>query len=188
MSPRRNLDSPNPSLASECAPPPRTGGGHTRLRSRDWTLEESQFRRLEKKLSTLLHILTPICSIACLPSKTVLPRMFCCYTGSSVFITLYWTRPWRIYVGRYSESIQFLIQTNIESWSASLLSRVAQRWKSQRIIVHWLGYRFPLDFQITTLLFFFLEIPNIWQKSRDFWFADFFLEIFKIHRLAWIAR
>ncbi len=27
MSPRRNWDSPNPSLASECAPPPRTGGG-----------------------------------------------------------------------------------------------------------------------------------------------------------------
>ncbi len=25
----------------------------------------------------------------------------------------------------------------------------------------------------------FLEITNIWQKSRDFWFADFFLEIFK---------
>jgi hypothetical protein len=36
MSPRRNWDSPNPSLASECAPPPRTGrgGGHSRLRVR----------------------------------------------------------------------------------------------------------------------------------------------------------
>ncbi len=32
----------------------------------------------------------------------------------------------------------------------------------------------------------FLEITNIWQKSRDFWFADFILEIFKIHRLLWI--
>ncbi len=31
MSPRRNWDSPNPSLASECAPPPKTWGGHTRL-------------------------------------------------------------------------------------------------------------------------------------------------------------
>ncbi len=28
MSPRRNWDSPNPSLAGECAPPPRTGGVH----------------------------------------------------------------------------------------------------------------------------------------------------------------
>jgi hypothetical protein len=37
MSPRRNWDSPNPSLASECAPPTRTGGwGHTRLRVRGW--------------------------------------------------------------------------------------------------------------------------------------------------------
>jgi hypothetical protein len=25
---------------------------------------------------------------------------------------------------------------------------------------------------------FFLEITNIWQKFRDFWFADFFPEIF----------
>jgi hypothetical protein len=27
---------------------------------------------------------------------------------------------------------------------------------------------------------FFLEITNIWQKFRDFWFADFFLDIFKM--------
>jgi hypothetical protein len=26
---------------------------------------------------------------------------------------------------------------------------------------------------------FFLEIINIWQKSRDFWLGDFFLEILK---------
>ena len=32
MSPRRNWDSPTPSLASECAPPPGTKGGwHIRL-------------------------------------------------------------------------------------------------------------------------------------------------------------
>jgi hypothetical protein len=38
MSPRRNWGSPNPSITSECSPPPRTGGGggHTRLRVRDW--------------------------------------------------------------------------------------------------------------------------------------------------------
>jgi hypothetical protein len=34
MSPRRNWDSPNPSLAGECAPPPSTGD--TRLRVRGW--------------------------------------------------------------------------------------------------------------------------------------------------------
>ena len=33
---------------------------------------------------------------------------------------------------------------------------------------------------------FFLEITNIWQKSRDFWFVDFLLETFKIHCLVWI--
>jgi hypothetical protein len=33
---------------------------------------------------------------------------------------------------------------------------------------------------------FFLEITNIWQKSRDFWFVDFLLETFKIHCLLWI--
>ncbi len=50
MSPRRNWDSPYPSLASECAPPARTGGA---LSPEGDGLGESQFRRLEKKLSTL---------------------------------------------------------------------------------------------------------------------------------------
>ncbi len=38
MPPRRNWDSPKPSLNSDCAPPPGTkgGGGHTRLRVRGW--------------------------------------------------------------------------------------------------------------------------------------------------------
>jgi hypothetical protein len=36
MSPRRNWDSPNPSLASVWSAPPRTGGRHTRLRVRGW--------------------------------------------------------------------------------------------------------------------------------------------------------
>jgi hypothetical protein len=35
---------------------------------------------------------------------------------------------------------------------------------------------------------FFLEITNIRLKSQDFWFADLFLEIFKIHRLVWISQ
>ncbi len=50
MSPRRNWDSPDPSPASECAlpPPDQRVGENTRLR-----LWGSQFRRLEKKLSTL---------------------------------------------------------------------------------------------------------------------------------------
>jgi hypothetical protein len=34
--------------------------------------------------------------------------------------------------------------------------------------------------------FFLLENTKIWEKSQDFWFADFFLEILKIHRLVWI--
>ncbi len=36
--------------------------------------------------------------------------------------------------------------------------------------------------------FSFLEITNIRQKSQDFWFADLFLEIFKIYRLVWISQ
>ncbi len=38
MSPRRNWDSPTPSLASECAPPRNLKGGgvHTHLRVRGW--------------------------------------------------------------------------------------------------------------------------------------------------------
>ncbi len=42
--PRRNWDSPNPFLTSECSPPPRNRGrGHTSLRVGGWG--ESQFRR-----------------------------------------------------------------------------------------------------------------------------------------------
>jgi hypothetical protein len=33
---------------------------------------------------------------------------------------------------------------------------------------------------------FFLEITKICQRPKDFWFAEFFLEILKIHRLVWI--
>ncbi len=29
-------------------------------------------------------------------------------------------------------------------------------------------------------------MTSIWQKSRDFWFANFFLEIFQIYRMVWI--
>ncbi len=47
-----NWDSPIPSLASECAPPPRTKGGVGTLAC-GWGVGESQFRRLEKKLNTL---------------------------------------------------------------------------------------------------------------------------------------
>jgi hypothetical protein len=50
-SPRRNWDSPTPSLSSECAPPPGTKGGDHLPAGEG--LGESQFRRLEKKLSTL---------------------------------------------------------------------------------------------------------------------------------------
>jgi hypothetical protein len=52
MSPRRNWDSPNPSLASECAPPPEPKGGGAHSPAGEG-LGEPQFRRLEKKLSTL---------------------------------------------------------------------------------------------------------------------------------------
>ncbi len=63
MSPHRDWDSPTPSPASECAPPPepKGGGSHTRLLVRG--VEESQFRLLEKKLTALptMFITTVIC-------------------------------------------------------------------------------------------------------------------------------
>jgi hypothetical protein len=49
-----------------------------------------------------------------------------------------------------------------------------------------LGSRFSIDFFIHTLVYGFLLVTNIWQKSRDYWFADFFLVILKIHWLVWI--
>jgi hypothetical protein len=78
MSPRRNWDSPNPSLASECAPPPRTGGGgHTRLRVRGWGSPNSDewrkslplcayFVHFPVRLLPSLSNLEPVCLSACL--------------------------------------------------------------------------------------------------------------------------
>ncbi len=55
MSPRRIWDSPNPSPARDCAPPlnQRVGG----TLACGWGVGESQFRRLEKKLSTLTTVI-----------------------------------------------------------------------------------------------------------------------------------
>jgi hypothetical protein len=53
MSPRRNWDSPTPSLASECDPPPGTGGGGAHSPAGEG-VGESQFRRLEKSLALCL--------------------------------------------------------------------------------------------------------------------------------------
>ncbi len=63
MSPRWNWDSATPPFASECAPPPRKGGGAHSPAGEG--LGESQFRRLERKLSTLPTLWTE-------PSETVL--------------------------------------------------------------------------------------------------------------------
>jgi hypothetical protein len=52
MSPRRNWDSPNPSLPSECGPPPEPKGRGANSPAGEG-MGENQFRRLEKKLNTL---------------------------------------------------------------------------------------------------------------------------------------
>ncbi len=62
MSPRRNWDSPNPSPACESAPPPRTGGGGAHSPAAKG-VGEFQFRRLEKKLSTLPTLWAELTSV-----------------------------------------------------------------------------------------------------------------------------
>jgi hypothetical protein len=59
--------------------------------------------------------------------------------------------------------------------------------KSQRIKIHGLCYRFSIYLKSMSLdMVLVLEITNIWQKSWDFFgFQNFFLDIFKIHRLVW---
>ncbi len=69
-SPRRNWDSPTPLSRQQVCPSPRNqrGGGHTAHLPAGEGLGESQFRRLEKKLSTLL--------LCWPPSKLFLHREF----------------------------------------------------------------------------------------------------------------
>jgi hypothetical protein len=58
MFPRRNWDSPTPSLASECAPPPGTKeeGGHTRLRASGWGSPNSNDWRKSLSLCLLCAV------------------------------------------------------------------------------------------------------------------------------------
>jgi hypothetical protein len=70
MSPRRNLDSPTLSLASDCAPPPESNrkGGGARSPGGEG-VGESQFQRLEKSLALcLLCAVTAVFLSAMLPS------------------------------------------------------------------------------------------------------------------------
>ncbi len=62
--PRRNWDSPNPFLASECAPPPRIGGRGAHSPAVEG-VGESQFRRLEKKFSTLPTLCANLSMLKC---------------------------------------------------------------------------------------------------------------------------
>jgi hypothetical protein len=57
MSPRRNWDYANPSLASECTPPP---GGHTRLRVRGWGSPNSAHRRKSLALCVSVQAATKV--------------------------------------------------------------------------------------------------------------------------------
>jgi hypothetical protein len=66
MSPRRIWDSPNPSLASECAPPPEPGGGgHTRLRVRGWGSPNSDNWRKSLVLCLLCDGNIRLASVIC---------------------------------------------------------------------------------------------------------------------------
>jgi hypothetical protein len=56
---------------------------------------------------------------------------------------------------------------------------ITQRWKSQRIKIHRLAYRLLNPYPGVWIF--------VWKSQRfGFWFKDFFIEIFKIHRLVWI--
>ncbi len=70
MSPRRNWDSPNPSLASKCAPPPGTKGEGAHSPAGEG-LGESQFRWLEKSLALCL-----LCGTLLSIMKTTLEILF----------------------------------------------------------------------------------------------------------------
>jgi hypothetical protein len=74
MSPRRNWDSPTPSAASECAPPPGTKGGGAPSPAGEGVVE-SQFRRLEKILA--LCLLCALRPCLCLNFRPLYVRGFC---------------------------------------------------------------------------------------------------------------
>ncbi len=72
MSPRRNWDSPTPLAESECALPPGIKGGRAHSPAAQG-VGESQFLRLEKKLSTLptLWVSTSLKQVNTMPTAPV---------------------------------------------------------------------------------------------------------------------
>ncbi len=84
MSPRRNWDSPNPSLAGEYAPrsPQNREGGHTRLRVRGWGSPNSDDWRKSLALCLLCDLprFSPTWKLLCTNSKNYLNRQQCTQT------------------------------------------------------------------------------------------------------------
>jgi hypothetical protein len=59
MSPRRNWDFPNPSLASECAPLPRTAGGGGGPHSDDWRKKHSAYSVMRRHVPKVVSEIVP---------------------------------------------------------------------------------------------------------------------------------
>ncbi len=83
MSPRRNWDSPTLYLASECDPSPRTKGEG---------VGESQFRRLEKKLSTLPTLWYTACRN---PPSALINQCFQSWRCTCTISDLFFWHSWR---------------------------------------------------------------------------------------------
>jgi hypothetical protein len=98
MSPRRNWDSPNPSLASECA----GGRGHTRLLVRCWGSPNSDDLRKSVALCLLCGLYTLIqvmCKVwfGCIFAPTVVS------CGGGFFCSLIWILPAIVSAGTVGE-------------------------------------------------------------------------------------
>ncbi len=107
MSPRRNWDSPNPSLASEYAPPPRNGRGQTRLRVRGWGSPNSD--DLRKSLALCL-----LCASKPLYHATVL--YLCMVTGITERESIITVQ----FINKYSQKYTALFSNMSSAWQHDL--------------------------------------------------------------------
>ncbi len=100
---------------------------------------------------------------------------------------------WRVEEGLYKTTTKSRWDSSITSSTVRrhknpqnfVQTPAEQRWKSQRIKIHWLGFRFSTRFLIYTLLRYGFLFGNQRHLAKvwDFWFADFFFRF--LNSIGW---
>jgi hypothetical protein len=165
-------DSPNPSLASECAPPPRTGEGGEHALTCGWAdegLGKSQFRRLEKKLSTLLICHCVLLHTVCLQAAhnvhnggfcngSITKR--CLHNSTNVsYNVLFHDCP--IIKDESEKNVMFL------SLSLRVKYRVSYEWMAEKYQFHFVMHYHYIIYRYGAALLYLFSTFSEWREPKS---------------------